>query len=235
MHRFELAPRGGPVWRFVEAQHRISTMKLVDTLDEQRILEELIDAAKPRVPEECRGLHWLLFTPFRYPARRASRFRPAGEARGVFYAAERVETAAAEMAFYRRLFFLESPGTPLPAGALEMTAFEVAYAAEAVDLTAEPWRSDPVLTDKLDYAGCHAAAEAARGLGAGAILYPSVRDPGAGTNVAILACGAFTERAPRTVETWRFRLAADRVMALGEARGMRLEFPYAGFGDPRLG
>ena len=30
-------------WRVVEAQHIVSTLKLVDSLEEQRILEELID------------------------------------------------------------------------------------------------------------------------------------------------------------------------------------------------
>ena len=40
--------------------------------------------------------------------------------------------------------------------------------------------------------------------------------------------------APVASEIWRLRLTEDRVMALGEARGLRLEFPYAGFGDPRL-
>lgn len=209
-------------------------MKLVDSLDEQALLEELIDGSKPPVPAECRHLHWLLFTPFRYPARADSRFRRAGEGRGVFYAAERIETAAAEMAFWRRLFFLESPGTAPPAGTLEMTAFAVDYAAQALDLTLAPWRDDPALSDKADYRACHRVADTARGLGAGAILYRSVRDPAGGTNVAILTCAAFTGAQPRHRETWRFRLTQDRVMALGETRGTRLEFLYAGFGDARV-
>src|SRR6266852_4166632 len=39
----------GLCWRMVEAQHHVSTLKLVDTLPEQAILESLIDGAKPRV------------------------------------------------------------------------------------------------------------------------------------------------------------------------------------------
>ncbi len=35
--------RGGACWRLVEAQHRVSTMKLVDTLDEQQHLEEELE------------------------------------------------------------------------------------------------------------------------------------------------------------------------------------------------
>ena len=41
-------------------------MSLVDTLEEQALLEEVLDDSKPAVPEDCRNLHYLLFTPFRY-------------------------------------------------------------------------------------------------------------------------------------------------------------------------
>ena len=61
-------------WRVVEAQHQVSTRKLVDTLEEQSLLEDLIDAAKPPDPTQGR-LHYLLSTPFRYPPlRHGSRF-----------------------------------------------------------------------------------------------------------------------------------------------------------------
>ena len=43
-------------------------MKLVDTLAEQALLEDLIESSKPPVPVECRHLHYLLSTPFRYGA-----------------------------------------------------------------------------------------------------------------------------------------------------------------------
>ena len=58
----------GAAWRVVEAQHRVSTMKLVDTLAEQSVLESLIDATKPPLPPECRRLPYLLSTAFRYGA-----------------------------------------------------------------------------------------------------------------------------------------------------------------------
>jgi hypothetical protein len=37
-------------WSLVEAQHRISTLKLVDTFDKQAMLEEQIQATKPPLP-----------------------------------------------------------------------------------------------------------------------------------------------------------------------------------------
>ena len=53
-------------WRAVEAQHQVSTRKLVDTAAEQELLEELIETAKP--PDITGGrVHYLLSTPFRYP------------------------------------------------------------------------------------------------------------------------------------------------------------------------
>ena len=71
----------GICWRLVEAQHRVSTLKLVDSVDEQETLEDLIQASKPSVPPECQHLHYLLSTPFRYGAAYpiGSRFRRASE------------------------------------------------------------------------------------------------------------------------------------------------------------
>ena len=155
----------------VEAQHRVSTMKLVDDFDEQRTLEELLDASKPPVPAVCRHLDYLLFTPFRYAAPSDSRFRRAGRTPGVFYAAERIETSVAEVAFWRLLFFVESPGLAWPANPLEFTGFAVRYkAAFCIDLAQRPYAKAPEMwTHPTDYAACHAIADDARRLGVTAI------------------------------------------------------------------
>src|SRR6266436_9012505 len=156
----------GICWRLVEAQHRISTLKLVDSVDEQETLEDLIQASKPSVPPECQHLHYLLSTPFRYGAAYpiGSRFRRAGLTEGVFYAAEAPETAVAEMAFYRLLFYAESPDTPWPANAAEYTAFSADYAArKAIDLSKGRLLKDNAPWMHLtDYAPCQALADAAR-------------------------------------------------------------------------
>ena len=125
-------PLAARAWRAVEAQHRVSTAKLTDTLAEQERLEQLIEASKPVVPEECRHLHYLLSTPFRYGALypRGSRFRRAGLTAGVFYGSELCRTAMTELAFYRLLFFAESPDTPWPTNPAEYTAFAVEFATE---------------------------------------------------------------------------------------------------------
>ncbi len=101
---FETRTLASICWRLVEAQHVVATMKLTDTLDEQEILEDLIEASKPPMPAECRSLDYLLSAPFRYrPYPHGSRFRRANQVEGVYYAAEAVETAVAEVAFYRLL------------------------------------------------------------------------------------------------------------------------------------
>lgn len=46
------------VWRVVECQNRVSTSRVTDTLEDQAILEDLIEKAKPPIPASCRGLHY---------------------------------------------------------------------------------------------------------------------------------------------------------------------------------
>lgn len=235
----ELAPYRGRGWRLVEAQHRVSTLKLTDSLAEQALLETLLESTKPAVPPECRHLDILLATPFRYGAAypKGSRFRRAGRTPGVFYAAERVETAVAEMAFYRLLFFAESPDTPVPDGAADYAAFAAAVATQAsLDLTRPPFAAArAVWTDALDYAPCQDLADAARASGAQAIRSLSARDPGGGANLALLDCRAFAKRAPVAWQSWRLRLSAGGVQALCDFPRRAIEFPVGVFAaDPRL-
>lgn len=236
--RSELRPYERRLWRVVEGQHLVSTRKLVDTNAEQQMLEDLIEATKPAVPEDCRGLDYLLSTPFRYrPGYRGSRFRRAGGTQGVFYAAEQPAAAVAEMAFYRLLFFAELPATPWPANPSDYTGFSVAVrTGSALDLTKPPldagrsaWR------DPVDYGPCQALAEAARAAGADLIRYASVRDPEARASAAVLACAAFAEFYPLDYQTWRIGVGAQGAYALCDVPRERLEFDRHAFAaDPRI-
>ncbi|MGD0640375.1 MAG: RES family NAD+ phosphorylase [Roseiarcus sp.] len=235
----ELTDYQGRCWRLVEAQHQISTLKLVDALDEQSLLEEMIERSKPAIPSECRHLNYLLATPFRYGAAypKGSRFRRAGRTLGVFYAAERPTTAVAEMAFHRLLFFAESPLTPWPSDAGEYTAFAAAVAARSrLDLTMPPLDADRTAwVDPIRYEPCQDLADAARAASAAVIRYESVRDPFAGANVAVLHCAAFAEPQPLERQTWRMRLGPTGVQALCEFPLARLEFDRKAFAaDPRI-
>lgn len=225
-------------WRLVEAQHRVSTLKLVDTLEEQALLEDLIEATKPPVPPECTHLDYLLATPFRYGSYpHGSRFRRAGRTPGMFYASEEARTAVAELAFYRFLFFADSPDTPWPADAAEFTAFSAALATPlALDLTRPPLDRDAALwTDRTSYAATQALAEDARAGGIELIRYASVRDPQGGKNVAVLACAAFAKPKPLERRTWRIRIGPFGAQAICEHPAERIGFGRDIFtGDERL-
>lgn len=228
----------GRGWRIVEAQHRVSTLKLVDSLAEQRLLEDLIEETKPAIPPECRHLDYLLATPFRYGAEypKGSRFRRAGRTPGVFYASEAPETGLAETAFLRVLFFAESPATPWPSEIAEYTAFSAAIATEkALDLTRPPLVADRAFwTDPVRYEACQTLAETAREADIAMIRYESVRDPG-GRNLALLVCAAFAEPRPIERQTWRMRLGPSGVQAICEFPRRGIEFSREAFtSDPRL-
>src|SRR3954452_2053811 len=108
-------------WRVVEAQHQLSTRKLVASAEAQELLEELLERVKP--PDDTHGrLHYLLFTPFRYPPlRHGSRFGSRHE-RGIWYGAEDRRTAFAEVAYYR-LLFLEGSRAELGEVTTALSAF----------------------------------------------------------------------------------------------------------------
>jgi hypothetical protein len=230
---------GGRCWRLVEAQHRVSTLKLVDTVEEQALLEDLLQATKPAVPPECAHLHYLLSTPFRYGAvyPAGSRFRRAGLTEGVFYASEQPHTAVAEIVFYRLLFYAESPDTPWPANVAEYTAFSAAWSTrKGIDLTRGRLHRDEALwTDRVSYQACQALSDAARPANIDAIRYRSVRDPGRGFNLALLRCRVFTRPRPVSEQTWRIRLSEAGAQALCESPRSGITFDRKAFAaDPRI-
>ena len=227
------------IWRVVEAQHYVSTRKLVDNRAEQELLEVLIEETKPAIPEECRHLDFLLSTPFRYGSAypRGSRFRRAGRTLGVFYASEEPGAAIAEMAFYRLLFFAESPATPWPANPADYTSFMAAVASpRSLDLAKPPLvRDRATWTDPIDYGPCQVLADAARAAQAEIIRYESVRDPNHNANVAVLKCAAFAKPQAIDLLTWRIRLSATGAQAFCEATHEWIEFDRMTFaGDPRI-
>jgi RES domain len=234
---FEPSAYAAEIWRLVEAQHRVSTLKLVDNLQEQALLEAMIETTKPSLPPECAGLDYLLAAPFRYGSiyPQGSRFRRAGRTEGVFYASEHVETAVAEMAFYRLLFYAESPQTPFPDAAADFSAFSVRVKTlAALDLT-RPDFNDPALSDPVDYSQTQALAETCRKGGIEIIRYRSVRDPKQRANAAVLTAKAFADKRPRQWRTWRLRIGSNGVSALCDFPVSSLSFDRGAFmNDPRL-
>lgn len=189
-------------WRVVEAQHQLSTRKLVDSAEEQMLLEDMLEESKPRDVTDGR-LHYLLSTPFRYPPlRHGSRFGTRYE-RGIWYGAERLATAFAEVGYYRFVF---AEGTRASLGIIisQLTAFRIAArSTQGIDLTASPFDAHTAaISSPENYGASQVLGAAMREAGTELCRYVSARDPGAGANVAVFAPGAFGRAKPREFETW---------------------------------
>ncbi|MET0204181.1 MAG: RES family NAD+ phosphorylase [Casimicrobiaceae bacterium] len=222
------------LWRAVEAQHVASTMALVDSLDEQQALERILDDAKPPVPAGARKLHWLLFTPFRYPPPPGgSRFRGPNDP-GVFYGADEVRTACAELGYWRWRHLGESPAL-MAMPVKPQTVFRAQLATAAVDLRRPPFdAARGQWTTRDDYAPCQALARAAREGGVGAIRYESVRDPQHAACGAVFAPQAFARASPQEQQTWMLSVTRERVVwqRTGVAREQAFEFDGAAWAMP---
>ncbi len=186
----------GQVWRMVESQHIAATMKLVDSRDEQDLLESLLESGKPAQPDDTAGLDYLLATPFRYdPRRGGSRFRAVIDP-GVFYGAESVRTAGAELGYWRWKF-LEDAVDLERIEPVAHTAFRVEVATPVVDLQRPPFDTDAAIWQHpTDYAPTQQFARVAREARTGGILYRSVRDPMPSWCLALLTPTGFAEPKP---------------------------------------
>ncbi|MDQ2665052.1 MAG: RES family NAD+ phosphorylase [Gemmatimonadota bacterium] len=197
-------------WRVVEAQHQLSTRKLVDSAEEQELLEDLIDGVKP--PDVTNGrLHYLLFTPFRYPPlRHGSRFGARHE-RGIWYGSETRATALAEVAYYR-LLFLEGTGGALGAVLTPLTAFTVrARSASGIDLVASPFSAHRgAIASPTTYTASQELGAAMRASGVELFRYPSARDPN-GVSVGAFVPTVFGAAKPQKFETWHCTATSQRV------------------------
>jgi len=199
------------LWRAVEAQHRVSTMVLVKTLDEQYLLEQILESSKPPLPDGCARLHWLLFTPFRYPPLPSgSRFRAPDEP-GVFYGADEQRTACAELGYWRWRFLMDSELDGLDP--LQQTLFRTAVAGACIDLRLSPWvERRAQWTDPVDYRACQQFAREARAERVALIRYESVRDPQHGACAAVLEPAAFACDQPLETQTWNLTVTRERVV-----------------------
>ncbi len=236
--RSELRTCNLDIWRAVETQYKASTMRLTDTLEEQSLLEDILNRSKPPIPEECAGFHYLLYTPFRYaPYPIGSRFRRPGQREGVFYGSQELATAIAEIAFYRILFFSESPNSILPSAPVEHTLFSVGCASNRlIDLASPPLDRDADLwTHPTSYGPCQELADSARTAGVAIIRYKSVRDPEGNANFAVLSPRAFSSHQPKNEQTWHVFPGARSVRAWCENPRLSLEFGRDDFtNDPRI-
>jgi hypothetical protein len=212
------------LWRGVEAQHVVSTMRLADNAAEQRVLEELLESSKPPVPAEAKGGHYLVFTPFRYRSPYASRFRKPHDP-GVWYGAEELKTACGEVAYWKWRFLMDSDALRESALHTEHTFFQARVRGRCTDLTAAPWKgATGAWTHKSDFAQCQAFGAEARLHEVAWIRYHAVRVPD-GICGAVLDPKALKLAEPFEQQTWACKTTAAGAW-LQRARGGRYDFPF---------
>ena len=207
----EARPWAGTVWRMVEAQHTASTMKIVDNDAEQDLLETLLEGSKPAQPGSALTLDYLLATPFRYhPLRGGSRFRAITDP-GVFYGAESVRTASAELGYWRWKFLKDAVDLE-KLEPVAHTAFSADVSTQGVDLRQPPFSADAAAwLHPADYSATQAFSQVARVADVGDIQYQSVRDPKPAWCVALLTPQAFAKPRPRLMQTWWLAVHQDAV------------------------
>jgi hypothetical protein len=211
--RFEAQQLSGPAWRAVESQHVASTRKLVDSDDEQQVLESLIDTAKPPWPSGRRfaGLHYLLATPFRHPPLRyGSRFGTR-QARGIFYCAQAQATVFAEKAYYV-LLFLEGTDASIEPFARPLTVFQTRISTKkGADLTRPPFDAyTDRISSPVSYRDSQPLGASMREVGIAAFRFVSARDPERGANLGLFE-PVFTTKKPLNAEQWICTATRQRV------------------------
>jgi hypothetical protein len=199
------------LWRGVEAQHLVATMKLVDSLAEQDTLEQILEESKPPLPPGIEALPYLINTPFRYRSPHPSRFRRALEP-GIWYGAEDKQTACIEVAHWRWRFLMDSEGLREREVITEHTLFPADVRGRCIDLLRAPWAVRAAeWTDPVNYNACQDLATQARADGVAWIRYASAREDG-GRCGAVLAPTALQLVAPPGLETWVCKVGATQAL-----------------------
>lgn len=204
----------GILYRLIENQEQIATLGYVDTLEEQALLEEMLDAVKPAYPETSDEYHYLLKTPFRYPPlKRGSRFGRIHEP-SIFYGGRDVGATLAESAYYRFVFWYSMDGRPVKDKMRsEHTVFSAAYRTEkGVQLQSkafEKYQKD--LTHPASYNSCQLLGTAMRKTGIQVFEYASARDPAKGVCIGLFSIEAFSKKKPLDAVQWLCELSALEV------------------------
>ena len=236
----EARPLSGTCWRLVEAQYRVSTLKLVDTVEEQCVLEDLIQGTKPVLPAGVRtpslsSLHALSIR--------------SGLSGGLAVQTGRVD--GRRLLCGRRTAFggcrdrllsvallcqicLARPGPRTPA---EYTAFSAAYATkQGIDLTIGKLQRDKALWMHLmDYEPCQRLGDwrVRRTSRSFATCRCAIRG-----RASISPCSTgrvFTRPRPLSEQTWHIRLSDTGAQAICEAPKSGITFGRDAFAaDPRI-
>ncbi len=217
-----MQPLSLTVTRVVESQEQIATMGLVDTADEQLILEQLIEASKPPVPasrKKGKAYHYLIQTAFRYPPlEHGSRFGAQTEP-GIFYGSLEVRTALAETAYYRMLFWQGMNVSPPSKRIVTAhTSFEITIRTKsAVRLEGPSFDSyQKLLIHLTDYQTSQLLGAKMREAGVEAFTFHSARDYTVGINAGIFFIYAIINKVPRRLQQWICTTVEDSVTFINQ-------------------
>ncbi len=205
----------GSLYRLVESQEQVATLGYVDTLEEQALLEQMLEDAKPVNKEDLTAYHYLLSTPFRYPPLKwGSRFGGVHEP-SIFYGGSGVDVTLAESAFYRFVFWNSMAGTPIKKQIRsEHSLFSVDYQSRyGVKLHQAPFNNYlHEISSPTWYTQAQQLGSAMRASGVEVFQYQSARDPKKGICVGLFTARAFKHKQPKNMSQWLCETAANEVL-----------------------
>lgn len=212
----QLQTIAGTLYRLAESQEQIATRRYVDSLQEQAVLEDLLEASKP-VYDDFTHLDYLLRSPFRYPPlEHGSRFGRPHEM-SLFYGAESIQTTLAEVAYYRFIFFQDIGEHPRDLLTSEHTIFSVEYGTHnGIQLHLAPFdQFEDQLKHPSNYTSTQQLGSEMRKAGVEAFQYRSARDVANGICVGLFTPAAFTTTKPTGSSTWQCEVG-DTAVAFKE-------------------
>ena len=218
------------IYRIVETQEDAATRRLVDSLEEQELLEQLLDGTKPDYREGSTGRHYLITTPFRYPPLEyGSRFGHY-EMPSFFYGSEKIITSLTECAFYRFVFFDDMEIAYDKIVISEHMSFTVNIQSNtACDLTTiVDMQIQMMLQDQINYIPCQRLGEyLTEELKVTVLRYYSARAKGE-VNLAISDISAITSDSPANQVKWTFETGEQHISMRSHDSGV-LTFLKADF------
>ncbi len=199
-----IKPLCAEVFRVAESQQKVATNTLVDTLQEQRILEEMLDRVKPRIPQDCDQFDYLIHTPFRYPPlKHGSRFGKKIHP-SIFYGSKNIEAAFAELAYYRFVYYDGMMASPKKQQKVtQHTSFNVDLQTQkGVVLNDSPFNMyKNKISDPTSYSVPQRIGEGMREKGVEAFSYFSARAVDE-VNIGIFTCKAIKSLVPDALNHW---------------------------------
>ena len=187
---------------------------MVDSIEEQKVLEELIDESKPPLLKSQSGFHPLLYTPFRYPPlKNGSRFGKKTEP-SLWYGSLTPETAMTEKAYYQLAFINASTGN---FGTIisPLTIFSVKLnIRRGVELNKQPFveYKDQISSPNI-YEFSQFLGQKMRENDVDGFKFISARDIKQGINVGLFKISSFANKQPNSgsFQTWQCNTTKNAV------------------------